>query len=37
MADMAFVMGDLNYRMEGSFDSLVSQMGKIVELRSQYD
>ena len=36
-ADFAFILGDMNYRMEGAFDTLVPQLDKIVQLRKGLD
>jgi hypothetical protein len=36
-ADFAFILGDMNYRMEGDFEKLVPQIDKIVHLRKELD
>lgn len=37
VADYAFILGDMNYRMDGDYDTLVAQMDKIVGLRKGLD
>lgn len=37
VADFCFILGDMNYRMDGSFDSLVPQIETIIEKRKGLD
>lgn len=37
IADFSIILGDLNYRMEGTFESLVPQIDKIVGKRKELD
>jgi hypothetical protein len=33
ISDFSFILGDMNYRMEGDFEKLVPQIDKIVSMR----
>ena len=37
VGDFCFILGDMNYRMQGTFDSLVSQIEQLPELRKNLD
>jgi len=37
IADFAFILGDMNYRMEGTYEGLVPQIDKIVQMRPKLD
>lgn len=37
IGDFNFIVGDMNYRMEGTYDSLVPLIDKIVDMRKERD
>ena len=37
IADFSFILGDMNYRMEGAYDTLVPRLDEIVKLRKELD
>jgi hypothetical protein len=37
ISDFNFILGDMNYRMEGTYDDLVPHIDHIVEMRKQLD
>lgn len=37
IADFSFILGDMNYRMEGDFETLVPRINEIVKLRKGLD
>jgi hypothetical protein len=37
IADFSFILGDMNYRMDGSYDEIMSKLDNIRELRKDYD
>ena len=37
ISDFNFILGDMNYRMEGTYEELVPKIDQIVEMRKQLD
>ena len=37
IADFSFILGDLNYRMESTYEILVTQLDQILDLRKELD
>ena len=37
MADFSFILGDLNYRMDGTFDEVTKKLDNILEERKKLD
>jgi hypothetical protein len=37
ISDFNFIVGDMNYRLEGTFEELEPQIEKIVSMRKQID
>lgn len=37
MADFSFILGDMNYRMEGTYEEVVKKLDNIVQERKNLD
>jgi hypothetical protein len=37
ISDFNFILGDMNYRMKGTYDQLVPQIDKLIEMRKDLD